>query len=120
APQHESAIASAGNSEPIKVGVVPLFSTWIWLCEDGPRHLNEGLEELAHRLLEDEGNGSVRTNCGGWHYAFDLFKLTEPLVAQFREEMQQHVQAFLNYFRPPARKKKYRFGLEGWINMNWA
>jgi uncharacterized protein (TIGR02466 family) len=104
----------------IKVGVMPLFSTWIYLCEDGPRHLNEGLEQLAHRLVQDQRNGCQRTNCGGWHYAFDLFQLEEPVVAAFREEMEQHVQAFLNYFRPEVRQKKDRFRLEGWINVSRA
>ena len=26
----------------VKVGVMPLFSTWVYLCEDGPRDLNDG------------------------------------------------------------------------------
>jgi uncharacterized protein (TIGR02466 family) len=106
--------------QPIKVGVMPLFSTWMYLCEQGPTHLNEGLEQLAHRLRQEQRNGSQRTNCGGWHYAFDLFKLGERVVAEFREEMEEHVQAFLNYFRPEGRKKKDRFRLEGWINVNRA
>jgi len=112
--------ALSGNGQPIKVGVMPLFSTWIYLCENGPNHLNAGLEELAHRLMQDPGKASRRTNCGGWHYAFDLFKLEEPVVAEFREEMGQHVQAFLNHFRPDSRKKKDPFRLEGWINVNRA
>ncbi len=117
--QHNGpAAAPCGSAPRIKVGVMPLFSTWIYLCEHGPEHLNEGLEQLAHRLRQDQGNASRRTNCGGWHYAFDLFKLEEPVVAEFRAEMEQHVQAFLNYFRPEARKKKDRFRLEGWINVN--
>src|SRR5438552_7773283 len=84
----------------VKVGVIPLFSTWVYLCEDGPRHLNERLEQLAHRLMHDKQNATRRTNSGGWHYAFDLFKLDEPVVAEFRDQMRQHVQTFLNHFRP--------------------
>src|SRR5262245_61640530 len=118
--QTSPADAPCGDGRPIKVGVMPLFSTWIYLCEDGPRHLNDGLEQLAHRLMQDQRNADRRTNCGGWHYAFDLFKLEEPVVTEFREEMEQHVQAFLNYFRPEARQKKDRFRLEGWINVNRA
>jgi hypothetical protein len=34
--------------------------------------------------------------------------------------MEQHVQAFLNHFRPEERKKKDQFRLEGWINVNRA
>ena len=116
--QSRGASAFSGNGQRAKVGVMPLFSTWIWLCENGPTHLNADLEELAHQLMEDPSNASVRTNSGGWHYAFDLFKLTEPVVAQFREEMEEHVQAFLNYFRSKDAKKKDRFRLEGWINVN--
>jgi uncharacterized protein (TIGR02466 family) len=108
------------DAPPIKVGVMPLFSTWVYLCEQGPNHLNEELEELAHKLMQDARNASLRTNCGGWHYAFDLFKLEEPVVAAFRDEMEEHVQAFLNYFRREDRKKKDRFCLQGWINVNRA
>jgi uncharacterized protein (TIGR02466 family) len=68
--------------------------------------------------MQDARNAAKRTNFGGWHYASDLFKLEEPVVGEFREEMEQHVQAFLNYFRPEGRKKKDRFRLEGWINVN--
>jgi uncharacterized protein (TIGR02466 family) len=32
--------------------------------------------------------------------------------------MVQHVQAFLNHFRPEARKRKDNFRLRGWINVN--
>jgi uncharacterized protein (TIGR02466 family) len=110
--------ANAASSQPIKVGVMPLFSTWIYLCEDGPTRLNEDLEQLTHRLMRDDRNAVLRTNCGGWHYAFDLFERQEPVVAEFREEMEEHVQTFLNYFRPQARKKKDRFRLRGWINVN--
>jgi uncharacterized protein (TIGR02466 family) len=109
-----------GGAPRIKVGVMPLFSTWLYLCENGPKHLNDGLEQLAHRLMQDERNAVRRTNAGGWHYAFDLFKLEEPVVAEFRDEMEQHVRAFLNYFRPEGRKKQDRFRLEGWINVNHA
>jgi len=103
-----------------KVGVMPLFSTWVYLCENVPQHLNERLEELAHRLMQDERNATQRTNSGGWHYAFDLFKLDEPVVAEFRDQVQQHVQTFLNHFRPEIRRKKDNFCLEGWINVNRA
>jgi uncharacterized protein (TIGR02466 family) len=108
------------NGQPVKAGVMPLFSTWIYLCEDGPRHLNEGLEQLAHRLMQEPRNAGLRTNHGGWHYAFDLFELEEPVVADFRDQMEQHVQAFLNSFRPAARQKEDRFRLTGWINVNRA
>ena len=111
------AVADTGN-QPVKVGVMPLFSSWLYLCEDGPRHLDAPLEELTHRLMRDDRNAVVRTNQGGWHYAFDVFKLDEPVVAEFRAEMEQHVQAFLNYFRPEGRRKTDRFRLEGWINVN--
>jgi uncharacterized protein (TIGR02466 family) len=118
--EQQNGPTDAPSSQRIKVGVMPLFSTWIYLCEDGPRHLNERLEQLAHRLMEDQRNAGQRTNCGGWHYAFDLFELEEPVVAEFREEMEQHVQAFLNYFRPEEGQKKDRFRLQGWINVSRA
>jgi uncharacterized protein (TIGR02466 family) len=112
--------AGSGAARRTKVGVMPLFSTWIYTCEDGPKHLNEGLEQLARRLMQDSRNASRRTNFGGWHYAFDLFKLDEPVVREFHDQMAQHVQAFLNHFRPDGRKKKDDFRLEGWINVNRA
>src|SRR5437899_3284313 len=114
--------ASAPSPEAprIKVGVVPIFSTFIYLCENGPKRLNENLEQLAHKLMQDERNATRRTNHGGWHYAFDLFELKEPVVAEFHNQMEQHVQAFLNHFRPEGRKKKDRFRLRGWINVNRA
>lgn len=107
-------------ARPVKVGVMPLFSTWVYCCEEGPRNLNGPLEELAHRLMQDERNAGHRTNTGGWHYASDLFRLNEPVVEVFRGYMEQHVQAFLNHFRPAERKKQDRFRLEGWINVNRA
>jgi len=109
---------SAGAAKQVKVGVRPLFSTWIYVCENGPNHLNEGLEQLAHSLMGDGRNATQRTNFGGWHYAFDFFKLEEPVVAAFREQMEQHAQAFVNHFRPEGGKKKDKFRLEGWINVN--
>src|SRR5712692_7279807 len=92
--QFRHAEAPSDPAKRVKVGVMPLFSTWIYLCEDGPRHLNERLEQLAHRLMQDDLNASRRTNYGGWHYAFDFFKLEEPVVEEFRNQMEQHVQAF--------------------------
>ena len=108
------------SSPPVKVGIMPLFSSWIYRCEDGPRDLNPGLERLARRLMKDEKNATRRTNAGGWHYAFDIFDLKEEVVTDFHRVMTQHVQAFLNHFRPEARKKKDAFRLRGWINVNRA
>src|SRR2546425_10817790 len=67
--------APSVGPQRIKVGVMPLFSTWIYQCEDGPRHLNQRLERLAHKLMQDDRNATRRTNYGGWHYAVDLFDL---------------------------------------------
>ena len=75
-----SATTPSGQPRPIKVNVMPLFSTWVYLCQDGPKHLNERLEQLAQRLRQDDRNATTRTNYGGWHYAFDFFKLEEPVV----------------------------------------
>jgi uncharacterized protein (TIGR02466 family) len=108
------------SSPPVKVGIMPLFSSWIYRCEEGPRDLNPGLERLARRLMKDEKNATRRTNAGGWHYAFDIFDLKEEVVTDFHRVMTQHVQAFLNHFRPEARKKKDAFRLRGWINVNRA
>src|SRR5881409_3131401 len=99
---------------------MPLFSTWIYVWEDGPKHLNEGLERLAHGLMKDDRNATRRTNYGGWHYAFDLFELKEPVVTEFRDVMQQHVQGYLNHFRAEGRKKQDQFRLRGWMNVNRA
>jgi uncharacterized protein (TIGR02466 family) len=108
------------ETRPIKVGVMPLFSSWLYLCEDGPCHLNEELEQLAQRLMQDERNATLRTNVRGWHYAGDLFEREEPVVAAFRAQMEQHVQAYLNHFRPAERTRQDRFRLAGWINVNRA
>ena len=70
---------------------MPLFSTWIYQCEDGPRHLNQRLERLAHRLMRDDRNATRRTNYGGWHYAFDLFELKDSVVSDFRNQMEQKI-----------------------------
>ncbi len=81
-----------------------------------PRHLNGALEELTRRLMREPRNPARRTNAGGWHYAFDFFKLDEPVVAEFRDLMEQRVQGYLNYpnyFRPAGQKKKDTFRLEG-------
>src|SRR6266498_5853394 len=102
--QLKAASAPANEAKAIKVAVQPLFSTWIYSCQNGPIHLNGRLEELAHRLMQDDRNATRRTNAGGWHYAFDLFKLDEPVVAEFRAQMEQHVRAFLNHFRPAEKR----------------
>jgi len=112
--------AHSGTARTIKVGVIPLFSTWIYRCDNGPTHLNRRLEGLAHKLMRDERNAVRRTNAGGWHYAFDLFELQDPLIGEFRQTMEQHVQTFLNHFRPESRRKKDNFRLRGWINLNRA
>jgi uncharacterized protein (TIGR02466 family) len=119
-PQRNPGSESIHPAAAVKVGIMPLFSTWVYVCEQGPLHLNEELELLAHKLRQDEGNAIRRTNAGGWHYAFDLFEIDQPVVAQFRAQMEQHVQAFLNHFRPEGRKKKDQFRLRGWININRA
>jgi len=108
----------AAEPQKIKVGVKPLFSTWVYICNQGPTHLNEQLEGLTRRLLEDERNNIRRTNAGGWHYAFDFFKLSEPVVDEFRRHMAQHVQAYINHFRAEESRKQDKFKLEGWINVN--
>jgi uncharacterized protein (TIGR02466 family) len=113
-------VREVAAEQKIKVGVMPLFSTWIYTCKDGPTHLNDRLEQLTHELVHQDDRGAQRTNAGGWHYASDLFRLDIPVVAEFREVMEQHVQAFLNQFRPPERRKKDAFRLEGWINVNRA
>src|SRR5882724_267145 len=113
-------IAAAPQPSPIKVGIMPIFSTWVYRCEDGPRHLNSGLERLTQRLMKDERNATRRTNAGGWHYAFVILELKDPMVTAFHEVMQQHVQGYLNHFRPEGRKKKDQFRLRGWINLNRA
>jgi uncharacterized protein (TIGR02466 family) len=105
---------------PVKAAVIPLFSTWVYLCEHGPKHLNVKLEELTRTLMSDDRNGTRRTNQGGWHFKFDVFELREPVVDEFREEMVEHLHAYLNQRRPPARKKRDRFRLQGWINVNCA
>src|SRR5258708_9292627 len=89
----------SGSNRRVKAGVMPLFSTFIYRCENGPAHLNEELERLAGQLMETDGNAARRTNFGGWHYAYDLFELKEPVVALFQHQMKQHVRAFLNFFR---------------------
>jgi uncharacterized protein (TIGR02466 family) len=119
-PQTQLADAPSAPAPRTKVGVMPLFSTWVYLCRDGPIELNERLEQLTERLRRDERNSVRRTNKGGWHYAFDLFELKEPIVAEFLDQMEQHVQAYLNHFRPEGRKKQDRFRLRGWINVNRA
>jgi len=117
----QETIATAGPVAPaIRVKMAPLFSSWVYHCQDGPLHLNGRLEELAHKLMADNRNAGQRTNAGGWHYAFDFFKLNEPVVAEFRDQMEQHVQGYLNHFRAEERKKKNSFRLQGWINVNRA
>jgi len=119
--QTDSPGATLASARQVKAGVMPLFSTWIYLCrETGSIGLNERLEELTRRLLQDDRNAARRTNSGGWHYAFDLFELNEPVIAEFRNEMERHVQTFLNHFRPEGGKKVDRFRLRGWINVNRA
>jgi uncharacterized protein (TIGR02466 family) len=112
--------ADSPPPQPAKAGLMPLFSTWIYRCHPGPVHLNARLEELTSRLRQDERNAVHRTNAGGWHYAFDIFEINEPVITEFREQMEQHVQAYLNHFRPEGGKKHYEFRLRGWINVNRA
>jgi uncharacterized protein (TIGR02466 family) len=110
--------AAALEPKPVKVGITPLFSTWVYQCKDGPKHLNDLLEQLARKLMEDDRNAARRSNAGGWHYALDIFELKDSVVTELHNCMTQHVQGFLNHFRHEARKKKDKFLLRGWINVN--
>lgn len=114
------AVGEEAVARPVAAGVQPVFSTWLYLCREGPHHLNNELAGLAHRLMADAGCAATRSNRGGWHYADDLFKLDEPVVTRFRDVMEQHVQGFLNHFRAPEQRKRDRFQLKGWINVNRA
>jgi hypothetical protein len=107
--EQNGATGAPGRERRIKIGVMPVFSTWIYSCEDGPRHLNERLEQLAQKLMQDDRNGTRRTNAGGWHYAFDLFKLEEPVITEFRHQMEQHVPRF-RYLYNAAR---FSSGIDG-------
>lgn len=118
--ESEPIAQTGGAAAAVKAGLLPLFSTWIYRCQSGPAHLNGALEKLAHQLMADDGNATRRTNAGGWHYAFDVFELKDPAVAEFHDAMHQHAQAFINHFRPEARRKKDTFRLRGWINVNRA
>lgn len=109
---------SPAETQRVKVGVMPIFSTWIYRCEEGPIHLNKRLIKLTHGLMGDDHNATTRTNAGGWHYAFDIFMLEDAVVAEFRAQMEQHVQAFLNHFRREDGKTTDTFRLKGWINVN--
>jgi uncharacterized protein (TIGR02466 family) len=115
---HHDCLQQRGT-QTVKAAAIPLFTTWLYLCDDGPKHLNEPLEALTRRLMQADGKGVRRTNFGGWHYAFDLFILDDPVVTAFRDQMEQHVQAFLNQLRKETHPtKKDRFRLQGWINVN--
>src|SRR2546427_8203945 len=119
--RQDSTVSDSEEESPsVRVGIKPLFSTWVYLCDDGPTHLNLDLEQLAYDLMKDDCNAITRTNAGGWHYAFDFFNLDAPVVSEFRECMEQHVQAFLNYFRSEDKQKQDVFKLRGWINVNRA
>lgn len=107
-------------ARPAKAGMMPMFSTWLYRCEDDPRELGMRLAALARRLMAEDPLGARRTNSGGWHYAHDLFERPEPVVAEFRNLAEQHVQAFINHFRPAERRKADRFRLGGWVNVNRA
>src|SRR5262245_59315187 len=56
-PDHPTGAPPQGGP-PARAAVMPLFSTWIYLCEDGPSHLNAEPEQLAHRLMEDHPNAA--------------------------------------------------------------
>jgi uncharacterized protein (TIGR02466 family) len=116
--QLENPAATVPEPKAVKVGIMPIFSTWVYQCKDGPLHLNDRLEQLARNLMEEDRNAARRSNAGGWHYAFDVFELKDPVIAEFHNHMLQHVQGYLNHFRPEARKKKDNFIIRGWINVN--
>jgi uncharacterized protein (TIGR02466 family) len=115
-----SPVAPAAEDAVVRVELLRLFPTWVYSCARGPVHLHEGLERLARRLMEDPRHGTRRTNVGGWHSAGDLFERAEPVVAEFRDQMRAHVQAYLNHFRPEERRREDSFRLRGWINVNRA
>jgi len=112
---------NAAAPHTVRAAVMPLFSTWVYVCDEGPRHLNERLEALTRELMRDDRNATRRTNDGGWHYAFDLFELKDRVVSEFHGVIEQHVEGFLNQMRrEPGSTRKDRFRLQGWINANRA
>lgn len=80
--------AASSGRKALKVGLAPVFSAWLYLCEQGPARLNARLVRLAHRLMRDPRNAVSRTNAGGWHYAWDLFELRARVVEEFRAEVE--------------------------------
>jgi uncharacterized protein (TIGR02466 family) len=102
----------------IKAGVMPLFSTWVYHCREGPVHLNECLVSLIRSLREDQSNEVRRTNCSGWDHTLNFFEFHDSIVTEFRSQIEQHVQAFLNHFRRAEHKKRDRFRLRGWIKVD--
>ena len=55
----------SGNGQPVKAGVMPLFSTWIYLCEDGPRLCQDptpvGADETVAECSPQARPDSVRS-----------------------------------------------------------
>lgn len=98
---------------------MPLFSSWIYVCETGPIHLNKKLENLAHQLMRRNEHSVARTNRGGWHYKGDLFAIKARAVEEFKHHMEQHVQAFLNHIRKSPGKSDH-FLIQGWMNVSKA
>ncbi len=43
-PRDQAADATSESAQCLKAGVMPLFSSWIYLCQDGPGELNGRLE----------------------------------------------------------------------------
>jgi uncharacterized protein (TIGR02466 family) len=111
---------TAGSTQRIKVQMIPLFSSWLYRCEDGPVHLNDRIASLTRRLMEDERNATWRTNAGGWHYAHDFFRLDDPVAREIRSHVERHVRAFLDHFRRDRGGPPIPFDLQGWINLNRA
>src|SRR3989442_14793765 len=104
--QNRPASAPSDGPQRIKVGVMPLFSTWIYQCEDGPRHLNQRLERLAHKLMEDDRNATRRTKYGGVELAFECFEMKKRRGTWVRKPIGAKVPGFLKPFSPTGPQKK--------------
>src|SRR5205809_14006 len=59
--QTDRSVSPQSDKPAVKVGILPLFSSWVYRCENGPIHLNAQLEALAHQLMEDDHNATKRT-----------------------------------------------------------
>jgi len=106
-----------------KVEIISAFRTPLFLCRNGPKHLNQDLLKVIRRLKR-RNPSTGRSSRGGWQYhGHNLFDEPDPAIKECKEYMLAYAFTFLDYLWKKSlikRKKPKKLKAVGWPNVSKA